>query len=217
MLPHFLQRGIFTVRWKAARLVLRLLPLASTKVNLGGVRVYLSLVDKGEIDEAREQVAWGLALILHYDPRRFARLRADLRGIQVYQFAVRKAAHYDLGYCVLSPSLVFGRNKIHIACTIVHEATHARLHRRKVRYDTPAKRVRVERRCVAEEIAFVEKIPGTQAYLEWLQSTVAEIKPEEYTNEAMWTSEFQDSLESKAAWKKSWKTRPDVGADPKAG
>jgi hypothetical protein len=46
-----------------------------------------------------------------------------------------------------------------LAMTIVHETTHANLHRHGFDYD-PAKRSQIERICVRAEIAFAKRLPG---------------------------------------------------------
>jgi hypothetical protein len=51
---------------------------------------------------------------------------------------------------------------VKIASTLVHEATHARLHRLGIRY-TEQTDIRVERACTREELRFLSQVPEGDA------------------------------------------------------
>ena len=106
---------------------------------------------------AFEKLAAGIALVKTIDPRRYARLENDVArfvlvaaGGEFYDLDIH-AQFFDLGG--------LGRRSIEdIALTIVHEATHARLQGIGIHY-TPASAPRIEACCVAQEIAFAQRLP----------------------------------------------------------
>ncbi len=167
-------------------LLVRILPLVSTKHDALGMHTYLALVDNNELARAKQQLNLSIALIAHYEPRRFARLKTDLRGILVHPFDARPRARYNrsTGLCELSPSLALSSDIVTIASGIVHEGTHARL--RRVRARNPKRRVEVERACISQQIAFLEKLPGMRKRVENMQAVLNGLKLEDYTKTAMW-------------------------------
>jgi hypothetical protein len=62
---------------------------------------------------------------------------------------------------LLARDLVLQHNTETIASVIVHEATHARIDRRGIRA-WPDLIGRIERCCLSEQIAFLEKVPGAE-------------------------------------------------------
>lgn len=167
-------------------LVVRILPLVSTKHCALGIRSYLALVDGNELARAKQQLNLSIALIAHHEPRRFARLKADFRGILVYAFAASPRARYNrsTGFCELSPSLALSNDVVTIASSIVHEGTHARL--RRVRASNPERRVEVERVCISQQIVFLEKLPGMGRRAEAMRAVLNELRVEDYSNAALW-------------------------------
>ncbi|MGX5840155.1 hypothetical protein ACWGTI_05510 [Mesorhizobium sp. ArgA1] len=65
-----------------------------------------------------------------------------------------------------------GTTPAHIASTIVHEATHARLMRCGIGYEETL-RDRVERVCLRREIAFAARLPAGKDRLEDVEATLA--------------------------------------------
>jgi hypothetical protein len=187
MMSKLLLRVIATVRVKAAFAVVRLLPLISPCRDVLGVRSYLALTDWNEIARASSQLRAALELIAECDPQRFSRLRADLRGILVHPFSKKPRGRFNrsFGYCELSRSLALNEDHINIACTIVHEAAHARLCRFKA--NNPARRVRLEQVCMRQELAFLEKVPDTGDRMNEVKAVLAGLNLNMYTDEAMWS------------------------------
>ena len=111
-----------------------------------------------------ERVEEALRLIRSHDPRRYARLGRDIRRIWVrYQIAGNTGLYNSaLDACELDLRYVI-RSDVEpgdIASTIVHEATHARLHR--LGYSESQRR-RIEAACRHQEQAFSEHLPPPQA------------------------------------------------------
>lgn len=95
-----------------------------------------------------------LVLMNNVDPRRFGRARKSIRRILIAP--IRDNAYWVLsGTCILSDEQVDGGSTVGIA-TVVHEAVHARLDHWA---NGPELRSRIERRCLLEQIAFVERVP----------------------------------------------------------
>ena len=104
------------------------------------------------------KIGRALELIASADPKRFARIERDLRG---FALVANGGDVYDDDlrlYVVHLPALV-SRSVEEVAMAIVHEATHARLHRAEVRW-TEARASRIEHVCVGQEVAFAERLPG---------------------------------------------------------
>jgi len=203
---NWLHRFVVLVRVRLVSLLMRLLPLVTPRHDYCGMRTYLGLVDAEEMAAGKKHVTMALACIAEYDARRFARLKVDLRGILVYPFSRQITASYirSSRLCELSPIAAISSGWLHTACLIVHEGTHARF--RRVARDDPARRVRIERACLSQEIAFLERVPTTDAArrterIERTRATMNGLREEDYTNAALF---FRYNAEWKAAtgaWK----------------
>lgn len=183
---RWLLRVVAELRVRLMFLVVRILPLVSTRHCALGIRSYLALVDGNELARAKLHLDLSVGLIAHHEPRRFARLKADLHGILVYAFSTSPRARYNrsTGFCELSPSLVLSSDIVTIASSIVHEGMHARL--RRVQADDPHRRVEVERICISQQIFFLEKVPGIGQRVERMRALLNDLRPENYTNAARW-------------------------------
>lgn len=77
---------------------------------------------------------------------------------------------YDLEWCLLAHDWI--RDHVAtapvVAMTIVHEATHGRLHRLGI-HTTRENHIRVERLCVKAEIALAGRLPNGEALRDWAQ------------------------------------------------
>ena len=133
-------------------------------------RVLLRLCDSGQI-EGLPIVFWknkeiefrrveeALGLIKKYDRLRYNRLMHDLERIWVVPLSGAIGAFdTSTGSCKLDPRFVLAGPPETIAAVIVHEATHARLHRCGIRYEED-ERARVEAACTRRELAFAAKLP----------------------------------------------------------
>lgn len=118
----------------------------------------------GDPEKYFTRVAAALQLLRIYSPRRFARIKRDLRRIalvaqggEVYDHAIQT---YMVDLRVLG-----GRSTEEAALAIVHEATHARLWNRKIS-TTPDNEARIEMLCVDQEIDFATHLPNGTALIE---------------------------------------------------
>ena len=104
------------------------------------------------------EVARALEVIAKYQPRRLDRIRRDLRYIIVVK---QPGGSFWplLRACALSPEMLASSDKEDIALTIVHEATHARIHARGIEYEV-VHRARIERLCVDQEISLARLLSG---------------------------------------------------------
>lgn len=110
-----------------------------------------------------------LELITTYDPRRFSRIRRDLRVIFM---SAGGGPYYDPaidGFIIDSRSLR-AATVTRLSSLIVHEATHARLHRLGIG-DDQARAERREAICVRAEIDFLRRLPGTADLMSRLQQS----------------------------------------------
>ncbi|MFL5493649.1 MAG: hypothetical protein ACJ8DC_04605 [Gemmatimonadales bacterium] len=142
------------VRW----LLLRGLLILSQRKKLDGIEV----VDAAEEDGERtlERLRGALNVIEKGDPRRYQRLKRDLRRIVLVRAGDPEFAS-EIGACILRSGYVRESEPAALASTLVHEATHARLCRLGIGYG-PALRARVEGICVREQIAFAERIGSVE-------------------------------------------------------
>lgn len=115
-----------------------------------------------------ERIESALACVRKLAPRRYRRVTTDLRRIVITR--ARAAGEYvpAAGACFLDAEYVETRSREVIASAIVHEATHARLWGRGIRYGS-AIRGRVERRCILEEIDFLQHAEGTSDLISVLE------------------------------------------------
>lgn len=192
---------VVDIRVRLAFLLERLLPILSTKHVVLGVHTYLALLDSSELAHAKEQLNLSVALIARYAPGKYARLKTDLRGILVHPFTASARAQYNRStrLCELSPTLVLVHDIVTIACAIIHEGTHARL--RRIRAHDPARRLKVERACLAQEIVFLEKLPGMGRRADEIRAVIDGLKPEDYTDAARWADMVGAWGSSKETWK----------------
>lgn len=106
---------------------------------------------------SEQKLRLALELIEKVDHRRFISLVSRLKRVMV---APSPAASYwpRSNACVLNANIVAERSVAMLACYILHEAVHARIHQAGVPYSKRLRR-RIERRCTIEEIAFARRLP----------------------------------------------------------
>ena len=107
-----------------------------------------------------DKITEALALIAVHDPRRLARMRRQVRAVFVVP-AGGEIYDHGLDAYMATASLLRQRLASHVALAIVHEATHARLWASGIR-STAANLDRIERLCIAEEIAFAQRLPDSE-------------------------------------------------------
>jgi len=136
-----------------------LLVRASPRNTHRGVEMVCLAAD-GDAEGFFRKIEAALELIAAASPRHFRCVQRYLDRIvlvtgggEVYDEAMR-------GYLVDQPSFQ-GRTPVQIASAIVHETTHARLHRAGIPYNPPI-RDRVEHCCVQQELDFLVSMPNTE-------------------------------------------------------
>jgi hypothetical protein len=140
--------------------------------TLGGMRVGLC---RWRFAEASwRKVDEALQIIQTYDPRRFRRLRADVARVVVIP-SRRPYFSPFTRTCYLDASTVNARGNGVVACSVVHEAVHARLRQKGLGAFTLDYVERVEELCMDEEIAFARSSPRTPQRDEFL-SELAELR-----------------------------------------
>jgi hypothetical protein len=128
-----------------------------------GVPVGLFLMSRDSREAAFSNIGRALALIRKHAPRRFARLRRDFGGILVCVSGGYSGRWIgSLRLCELEQRSVRdkGASPVRIACTLVHEAMHARLDRLGFGYAAGKERARIEAACKRAERAFARRLPG---------------------------------------------------------
>jgi hypothetical protein len=153
------------------RVVLRAQLRDTIQQEEGFFHLFYERDDGADAAEAFMKVGTALALIAQADPRRYRRIAADMPRIFVRRGG--GSAYWSLvDTCVLEDRHVRQDPRANVALTIVHEAAHARLYRRGIRY-WPDLVERIEHRCIMEQILFTRRlkrmgweVDGMTKYLE---------------------------------------------------
>ena len=108
-----------------------------------------------ESDSLLNRLTDALKLLEEIDPNHYRRLLRNRCRILVLDGAY---AHYlcSVNVIVLGPSLILEESVEELAATLVHEATHARIHQ-WARY-SPRTQRRIERLCLEQELVFFERL-----------------------------------------------------------
>jgi hypothetical protein len=140
------------------RIIARMLLALSPKAIVDGFEV--SALNGTLTPHLIAHLRSAIALIGDRDPRLLARIRKDVKRILLVSAGGPEYWPFANGF-ILNTSFVTQSDIEFIALTIVHEATHARLWKRGLRYGTDV-RERIERICVDAELAFAShlKDPG---------------------------------------------------------
>lgn len=134
-----------------------LLALLSKRREISGLQVCAAASDA---DAVFGRVAEALDLLGHYDPEGKEQLRRDVRRLL---FTETPGGNYFAGIstCRIGTEFAKRASALTLCMMIVHEATHARLANGGMRY-VGDQRERIERLCVEAEIAFAERVPGSE-------------------------------------------------------
>ena len=151
-----------------------------------------------EAEPILRRIEQALLLIKRYDRIRYDRLLRDLQrvwvlllpsSIAIFEYKIY-TCEIDTRYCLAettTPEL--------LAAAIVHEATHARLWRRGIRYEE-AQRPRIEEICVRREIAFAAKLPNGETARDQAERTLALCATGEYWTSAAFRERYiEDGVE----------------------
>jgi hypothetical protein len=136
--------------------------------NVHGIDVRVFDEEGGSIGEVRARIANALELMIERNAVRFHKLRRDLRGVLVTSPSGASFIPH-LRVCRLGLSYVLKLSPLELAMALVHESTHARLFRMGCSYDG-AERERVERTCIAAEVAFARRFPNSDAEIQRAQA-----------------------------------------------
>lgn len=143
---------------------------------------------------AFSKIDQALGLISQFNPERYHQIKRDVKRIWISGLLTNYAEWMDeLQMCVIDRNYLL-RNDVsiaEIAQTIVHEGTHARLCRLKIKY-TEEMRHRVERLCVESEMAFAKRLPDGQKAAEIAESRLR--IPETYWTNAQFQQRDLDAL-----------------------
>ena len=138
-----------------------------------------------EAEPILQRVEKALLLIKRYDRIHYDRLLRDLQRVWVLLLPSSIASFEHRIYrCEIDTRFCLAETTTSelLAAVIVHEATHARLWRRGIRYEE-AQRPRIEEICLRREIAFAAKLPNGEAVRDQAERTLALCATGEY-----WTS-----------------------------
>jgi hypothetical protein len=137
--------------------------------------LWVGVFADSESEPTLRRVEEALRLIKTYDRIRYDRLMSDLDRVWV-QDVPGALGNFEqsLRACVLDRRYVLAETSAPevIAATIVHEATHARLHRRGIDYEEEL-RPRIERACLRRELAFAARLPDGEQVRTRAESALA--------------------------------------------
>jgi hypothetical protein len=137
----------------------------SSRRSHGGF-VICDVRDIDEIGMRAQRVADALSLIAAVDERRLERMRRLANRIIIVPTLGTDGEYWHRHrVLVLCEAHAENAPLEHIAMTLVHEATHARLRKAGIGYDARI-RHRVERACIGEELAFARRLPNPETWVE---------------------------------------------------
>lgn len=128
--------------------------------TINGVLVAVSFASPTEADAVFDRIGVAFNLLEFYGQRSLAVLRMDVAGGWIWvASAGRGEWHRDTRLVILDEHYVIDpqTDPREIASTLVHEATHARLHRMGL--VTPERSERIERLCFQRQLAFARRLP----------------------------------------------------------
>ncbi|MFK4510621.1 hypothetical protein LPJ38_09885 [Bradyrhizobium daqingense] len=121
----------------------------------------------GDPEPALQRVEAALELMEDISPLHYRRVKSSLSRIWVKLVPHGTGCYlHSLNACLLDARVVASETTTleWIASAIIHEATHARLEKRGVRYDEPV-RHRIERICARRELDFALRLPSADTLL----------------------------------------------------
>jgi hypothetical protein len=145
---------------------------------------------QSDSEPALQRVEAALQLIDRCAPLHYRRVKNSLSRIWVTLVPHGAGCYlHSLNACLLDERVVASENTTleWIASAIVHEATHARLEKRGIRYDE-AVRHRIERICARRELDFARNLSGVDALHEEITRRLDLCNEESafYTDQNMW-------------------------------
>jgi len=154
---------------------------------------------QSDSEPALQRVEAALQLINRCAPLHYRRVKNSLSRIWVTLVPHGAGCYlHSLNACLLDERVVASENTTleWIASAIVHEATHARLEKRGIRYDE-AVRHRIERICARRELDFARHLSGVDALHEEITRRLDLCNDENasYTDQNMWQKIDQGNAE----------------------
>jgi hypothetical protein len=143
--------------------------LLSQRQTINGFEVYDAT--SGGIDAPLARIHEALELIRARTPRRYGRVRRDVRRLVI--IAAGGAEYWpQVDGMALTRDELTSQSIEEVAFTIVHEATHARFWKMGIPYAHTC-RERIERLCVREEVAFAQTLPDADWWVAEVQRPLA--------------------------------------------
>ena len=154
---------------------------------------------QSDSEPALQRVEAALQLINRCAPLHYRRVKNSLSRIWVTLVPHGAGCYlHSLNACLLDERVVASETTTleWIASAIVHEATHARLEKRGIRYDE-AVRHRIERICARRELDFARHLSGVDALHEEITRRLDLCNEENasYTDQNMWQKIDQGNAE----------------------
>jgi hypothetical protein len=168
----------------------------STGKQSDGLWIGVSL--DSEADPILRRVEEALHLIKAYDRFRYDRLTRDLERVWVRLLpGVFGNFNSSLRACELDRRFVLSETSTEvIAATIVHEATHARIHRCGIGYDEKL-RPRIEAACLRRELAFAAKLPNGEKVRDYAERSLSLCATQDFwTNAAFGERHDKDHIQA---------------------
>ena len=167
--------------------------------------------DDVDCDVFFQRIQHALDLIGRYDERRLERMKRDVKAIALglpafsYSFYAPSVAAV-----FLNAKLFPAASAENIAAVLVHEATHARLDQAGHRNHAES-RERHERICIAEQLAFVRRLPNSEA----LANAILRLAEQPWWDEAVRRPHAEQALEDLGVpdWLKRFLVPFFVGSD----
>jgi hypothetical protein len=160
--------------------LLRWVDARRPSVRVEGVAVVVH-PDAGPPGPSVAQLGEALALLAATAPRRLRRLRGDVARLLVEPWSGTAGYSHRSRAILFDPAHLRAASPVWVAAALVHEATHARLSNRGVR-PTARNLARVERRCCAEQVDFLRRLPPECAAeaarsVAWIEQCLAAPEP----------------------------------------
>ena len=149
-----------------------------------GLPVWTPLSTSAERSLIYERLDAALSLLRAHAPARYGRTVRSLRGFVILGTDSSTASYDPVnGICRLGETFTTSAatTSAAIACTVVHEATHAWLFKRNIGYDEPI-RHRVELVCIKAALLAARKLPNAEAEVEECRGQMS-LEPEYFSNE----------------------------------
>ncbi len=147
----------------------------ANKQTLCTIRVAILLPDEDDRAIVYPTIQAALHLIQQHDTRRFRQVQRYIRAIILSEHPMNLAQWWDdIRMCELARPYVVAASTTptHLAATIIHETTHARLFRLGIDYQQSI-RARVEAVCYKAEIDFARGLPDGAGIVQHAERALA--------------------------------------------